>query len=65
MEKDGKKKKIKFGKLAVCERLGLPESKIYYGSLKDLKDKKVKAPFSFIVPGKLHFVEEEFLKGFK
>jgi len=44
--------------------LGLPDSKIYYGKIKDLGSKKVKAPFCFIIPGKLHFLEEEFLKGY-
>ena len=57
-------KNVDIGKLVVCSELGTLDSKIYYGTLKELETKKVKKPFCFIVPGKLHFVEEEVLKGF-
>ena len=51
-------------KLVVCSALGTNDSRIYYGTLKELETKKVKKPFCFIVPGKLHFVEEEVLKKY-
>lgn len=56
------RKNIKVEKIVVCSQLGTDEAKIYYGSLEDVETKKVKKPFCFIVPGKLHFVEEEVLK---
>lgn len=55
---------ISIDKLVVCSALGTHDSRIYYGTLKELKTKKVKKPFCFIVPGKLHFVEEEVLKKY-
>lgn len=51
-------------KLVVCSALGTNDSRIYYGTLNELETKKVKKPFCFIVPGKLHFVEEEVLKKY-
>jgi diphthine synthase len=55
---------IDIDKLVVCSGLGTHDSRIYYGTLKELETKKVKKPFCFIVPGKLHFVEEEVLEDF-
>lgn len=50
--------------VVVCSRMGTERSKIVYGSVGDLEGVRVKAPFCFIVPGKLHFVEQEILEGF-
>ena len=55
---------IDVDKLVVCSALGTKDSRIYYGTLKELETKKVKKPFCFIVPGKLHFGEEEVLKKY-
>ena len=55
---------IDLDKLVVCSALGTHDSRIYYGTLEELETKKVKKPFCFIVPGKLHFVEEEVLKKY-
>jgi len=57
-------KNVDIEKLVVCSGLGTHDSRIYYGTLKELETKKVKKPFCFIVPGKLHFVEEEVLKKY-
>jgi len=62
LEKDSRKKGIKLEKIIVCSRLGNKDSEIYYGKIGELKNKKVKAPFCIIIPGELHFKEEEFLK---
>ena len=51
-------------KIVVCSRLGTRESRIFYGTIENLINEDVKAPFCFIVPGKMHFVEEEVLKRF-
>ena len=55
---------IKIDKIVVCSKMGF-SGKIYYGSLKKLRNKKVPAPFCFIIPGKMHFIEEESLKRFE
>jgi len=54
-------KKIKIDKILVCSNLGTKEKKIFYGTIKELKKKDVLPPFCFIIPSKLHFLEEEFL----
>lgn len=63
LEIDANKKNVKLDKIIICERLGLKDSKIYYGTVNKLKSLKVKAPFSIIIPGELHFVEKEFLNS--
>jgi diphthine synthase len=57
------KNNFKIDKLVVCSMLGTDNSKIYYNDISKLKKLNVKAPFCFIIPGKLHFLEEEFLKS--
>jgi len=64
-----KVKKVKINKILVCSQLDF-NSKIYYfhinqiTKLKNLKN-KIKTPFCFIVPGKMHFVEKEVLERFE
>jgi len=58
------KKETELNKLIICSQIGTKNSNIYYEKLKELKTKKVKKPFCFIVPGKLHFIEEEVLKKY-
>lgn len=55
---------LNFGKILVCSRLGVKDSKIFYSDFGGLKGKEVRAPFCFIIPGKLHFLEEEYVKYF-
>lgn len=55
------KKKVKLGKVIVCSKLGTSNSKVYYDFLPELYGKEVYSPFCFIVPSKLHFLEEEAL----
>ena len=63
LDGDCSKNGVKLDKIVVCERLGLKNSHIYYNRIKSLKFLKVKAPFCFVVPGELHFVEKEFLNS--
>lgn len=63
LEKAVKKYKIKLGKIVVCSRLGTKQSKILYEEIRGLRKRQVKVPYCLIIPGKLHFMEEEFLKG--
>ncbi|MEK6952710.1 MAG: hypothetical protein AABX29_06880, partial [Nanoarchaeota archaeon] len=60
-----RKHKLKIDKLIVCSKLGSKDSLIKYETINEIKSlKKVQAPFCIIVPGKLHFLEEEYLKRF-
>jgi diphthine synthase len=58
--------KFKLDKITVCSRMGLEDSRIVYGAMGDLQriKEKPKAPFCFIIPGKMHFFEQEVLDSF-
>jgi len=56
------RKALEIDKIIVCSQIG-KDSKFFYGDLEELKEKDFKMPFCFIVPGELHFLEKEFLKG--
>jgi len=58
-------KNIKPMQIIVCSMLGTSNQKIFYGDIENLKKKKIKSPYCFIIPGPLHFTEEEYLKNFK
>jgi diphthine synthase len=64
LEEAAKKKKLGVEKIVVCSRLGTRDSKIVYGTFNELEDKEISAPFCFIIPGKLHFMEKEVLESF-
>ncbi|MEM2956532.1 MAG: diphthine synthase [Candidatus Pacearchaeota archaeon] len=49
-------------KIIVCEQLGTNKQKFTIGKIPVLINKKFKLPACIIIPGKLHFMEEEFLK---
>jgi diphthine synthase len=55
-----KNQNIKLDKIIVCSELGV-KSRIEYNSIDKISN-KLKSPFCFIIPTKLHFLEEEFLK---
>ena len=63
LEVSFKNKKFKSGKILVCEKLGTKKQNIIYDTIKGLKKEEIKEPYCFIIPGKLHFSEEEFLKS--
>lgn len=53
-------------RIVAVSRLGREDQQIVYGSIDDLKSLKYGAPpHCLIVPGNLHFLEEEFLEYFK
>ena len=64
LEKEIKKENIEINKIIVCSRLGTCESKIFYGKINEQKKQKAKiqAPFCFIIPSELHFMEKEALE---
>ncbi|MBI2046727.1 diphthine synthase [Candidatus Pacearchaeota archaeon] len=59
------KMSLKLDKVVVCSRMGTKEQDILYNDISKLKKKKVKSPFCIIIPGELHFIEEEALRRFK
>ena len=63
LEESCKDKNFDIDKILVCSQLGF-NSKIYYDKIKNLKNKKIKAPFCFVIPGKMHFMEDEVIKRF-
>jgi len=65
LEKDVKKEKLNIDKLVVCSKMGTKRSKIVFGRMHDLKKVRIKNPFCFIIPGELHFLENEVLNFFK
>ena len=66
LEKALEKDKIKVDKIVVCSRLGNEKSNVVYDKLSELKQKEldVQAPFCFIIPGEMHFLEKDGLGRF-
>jgi len=66
LEQAIEKDKLEVGKIVVCGKLGTDDPIVFYGSASELKDKElaIQAPFCFIIPGELHFLEDEGLKRF-
>jgi diphthine synthase len=63
LKESAKIHKISLDKLIICQALGTPHAKILYRDLEELEGfSGVKKPFCMILPGKLHFVEKEFLE---
>jgi diphthine synthase len=65
LETSIQRKKMNMDKLVVCSNLGTDKSKIYYGTIGELKSKKIIAPYCFIIPGEMHFLETEALERFE
>jgi diphthine synthase len=55
------KRRIKINKLIICSNLGNGNSKIVYEDIANIRRLKINPPFCFIIPGKMHFLEQEFL----
>lgn len=56
--------KITKEKVVVCSKLGTKEKKIFYGTIRELENKNIEAPYCFILPARLHFLEKEILENF-
>ena len=66
LEKAAINRKIKLDKILVCSAMGNASANIFYGDLKDLKkiENKIFAPYCFIIPGEMHFIEKEGVERF-
>ncbi|MEX0932922.1 MAG: diphthine synthase [Candidatus Pacearchaeota archaeon] len=56
---------FKSEKIILCSQLGNLNSQIFYDKISNLKSKKIKYPYCFIIPGELHFFEKELLENLK
>ncbi len=65
LEKSAEEHKIKLGKFLACSNLGTKNKKIYLRTQGNFSDCRIRKPFCFIIPGKLHFAETDFLKRFE
>jgi diphthine synthase len=63
LEISAKKEGIKLDKVIITSKLGTDRSKIVYDKIDRLKDFEIEKPYCIIIPGKLHFVESEFLSN--
>jgi len=63
-EIEGRRKILKNRKIVLCSRLGSEKERIVYGRIKELFEIDLPPPAVIIVPGKLHFLEKEFLETF-
>jgi len=63
LEQSAKKERLKIENIIVCSSFGTKNKKIFYGGINRLKNVEVKKPYCIIIPGKLHFVEEEVIKN--
>ncbi len=64
LEKAVEKDNVKVDKIVVCSKLGTEESEIFYDKIEGLKEKEISAPFCFIIPSEMHFLEKEGLRRF-
>jgi diphthine synthase len=53
---------LKLNKIVICSELGTKNKKIFYSTIENLNNKKVKMPYCIIIPSKLHFMESEMLR---
>ncbi|MFH1237641.1 MAG: diphthine synthase [Candidatus Aenigmatarchaeota archaeon] len=56
-----KKKASALKEAVICSALGSENERVIYGRTSDLLDIELPAPAVIIIPGKLHFLEKEFL----
>ena len=62
IERRKKRKILKNRKVVLCSRLSSRKEKIVYGKIADLLGIDLPPPAVIIVPGRLHFLEKEFLE---
>lgn len=65
LERACEEKECEVEKIIVISKAGLESQKILYDTLENLKEKEVIMPFCLILPGEMHFLEEEALEEFR
>jgi len=65
LEISAKKHEFEIKELVVCQCLGSKHSKIFYESFEKFKEfTGIRLPYCIIIPGKMHFVESDFLNAY-
>ena len=64
LENDLDNNDVDIDKVVVCSRLGTDSSRIYYGTVDELRDLEIRNPFCIIIPSELHFMEQGVLEHF-
>lgn len=64
LEKACEEKGCNVEKLVIVSSAGLGTQKIYYDSIEKFKKLNIEKPYCFILPGEMHFIEEEALNAF-
>ena len=64
LENASAKRGVKLEKILVCSSMGTANAKMFYGKISELKDKRIISPFCFIIPGEMHFIEQESVERF-
>ncbi|NIO23278.1 MAG: diphthine synthase [Candidatus Aenigmarchaeota archaeon] len=62
IENRKRRKILKGRRIVLCSRLSSEHERIVYGRMEDLRGKDLPEPGVIIIPGKLHFLEKEFLE---
>lgn len=62
---EGRKRRKILKHAVICSKLSSEHEKIVYGKFEDLMGKDLPEPGVIIIPGKLHFLEKEFLETFR
>jgi len=65
LEMAAQNKHMKLGKIIVCSRVGAEDKQILYATPEILRKKDIEAPFCFIIPSEMHFLEREVVEGFE
>ena len=65
LEISSKKEGAEIGKVVLCSQLGTNKSRIYYESIDNLKKREIEKPYCLIIPGKMHFLESDFLENLR
>lgn len=66
LEEASEKHNLNVKELVVCQVLGTKRQRILYSDIENLKEIRwIVAPYCFIIPSKMHFMEKEFLDNFK
>jgi len=66
LEKSAEKYSVKLKKIIICQSLGTKRGKIMYRDIEEAREfSGVKKPYCIIIPGELHFLEQDFLRTFE
>lgn len=65
LKASAKKHKMKLRKILICQTLGTKQQKFLYRDIGEIGEYTIRIPYSLVIPGRLHFMEKEFLDNFK